>query len=295
MRHKLLKAKYIALGMVWLASVTLLTAWSILWVEPSANLLLPDPSTCVPSQNHIGKFKLVHRNPEQNGKPSCVLSFDSLRTESGNLGMFKTSLQRTLRIDGLHIGVYEYQSGQSQIAEIFNHSASVKDAVKHSIKKFGCLFSDESSDTTNYDIRPKVDFQNLTKLIVRDFQFSQYEDDVLTLEIKSQTAQTIHGEAGLVLRGHVVIRGNDDVVLECNHVIWDISSQMFIARGIYALRQNGIVRAGKDIRLDMKLKKVIVSSNSSNTIKEYNYAAQNYTDTYTARHHGFNILCSNRK
>jgi hypothetical protein len=288
----LLKAKYITYGAGWFLSLALLAVWSVSYVNSSAVITPIEFHNTITGKNHVGRFKLMHCDPEQNGKPSFFLSFDSLITENGDLGMFKTSLQRTLSIHGLKVGVYGYNSAEPEALLGFNDTADTKDVVKCGIEKFSRIFYEED-ENTNYKIRPEVDFNNICKLHIIGFQFNRYNNDELSLEIKSQTAETVYGQSGLVLRGHVVIRANKNMVLECNHMVWDISKQTFHAKGIYALNQNGTVKTGKDIYLTINLNESIISQNRSENEKGNENVAQSYYNTDGNLYDDIDFVCSN--
>jgi hypothetical protein len=264
---KLPKAKYVALGVMWFLSLVLWVALSITQVNLHAIITPPEFRETMVSPDHVGRFELMRYNPDQNGKLSFCLSFDSLSTENGNLGMFKTSLQRTLRINELKVGVYGYNSAEPEILLGLEDTSDAKEVVKYGIGKFSRIFYEEDENST-CKIRPAVDFNNIAKLFVVDFQFTRYRNDVLGLEVTSKIAETVYDQSGLVLKGHVVIKTSDGDVLECNRVIWDVKNQNFNAKSGYAFRQNGITKVGKEICLDMNLNEVAISQNKSNDRKE---------------------------
>jgi len=264
---RLPKAKYVAFGAVWYLGLALLVALSTTHRDLSAPSIALESGETIAPENQIKSFRLTRCSPGQNKTPSFGLSFDSLTTENGNLGIFKTAMQRTLQIEGLRVAIYRYDLSELSDPMGIEDSADIKYVTDYYREELGRLFDGDRQDNP-YRFRLGVDFRNLAQLLVIGFQFDRFINDALSLQIKSGTAQTHFGQPGLVLQGHVVLRASDQVVLQSNHVVWDIKNQTFTAKGLYALTRNGINKTGRNICLDMNLNEVSASQTQSTDEKE---------------------------
>ena len=119
--------------------------------------------------------------------------------------------------------------------------------------QLAAYLQNSSQGQDDYTVDLGVDFRNISKLFVKDFQFDHYLDGAPDLSIKSKMARTDPGQPGLLLRGHVVISASSRAVLQCNQVLWDVKNQTFTAKGRYTLTRNGVNTTGSNICLDMNL------------------------------------------
>ena len=261
--YKSPKVKYIALVTLWCLGLALLAALSTNYRDVSAFSI----GETIAPENQIKSFWFTRGDHDQNGTPSFDLSFDCLTTENGNLGIFKTAMQRTLRIEGLRAAIYRHNLPELSDSQGTENSADIKQDMSYCMEKLGRLFDGDRRDDP-YRLRLAVDFRNLAQLFVIGFQFDRFINDALSLQIKSGTAQTQFDQPGLMLRGHVVIRASDQVVFQCNYVVLDIKNQTFTAKGLYALTRNGITKTGRNICLDINLNEVSASQTQSTDEKE---------------------------
>lgn len=217
--------------------------------------------------NSVNSFSYVHFDPDQNGNPLWGISFDSMVTQNGDAGVFKTAMRRTLHIKGLQLCCYDYVADTSDSSPDPSHSTVLAEAIG---TLQGGLFGFQSGQPDNEfgSLHLGVDFRNLTKLFVQGFRFDEYVNGTPRLRIESGIAQTMGHTQGLVLRGHVMISDSNGTLLESNHVVWDMKNELLIAKGLYALRRDGISATGRDICVDMKLNEISVSKNQPSDEKE---------------------------
>lgn len=274
MVYRLSKVKYAALGAGWILCLWLLLSGSDAHDHPSFSSTSAGHVKFNCRKNHLGATSLIRRDPSLNGRVVSVVSFRSLTTESGDLGIFKTALQRTVVLKGLtvvlkglKVDVPMLESTNSQSHEkpvsIFGHN-STQDYLGELADKLRSIIKSKG----DYNFRLNVDFSNISKILIVGFQSNHFVDQVLKLSIQSKIAETSHEESGLVLRGHVLIKTNSGRVLECNRIVWDVKEEIFKVNGVYALSRNGIIETGKDVCLDMNLDETAVSQSTPNYRKE---------------------------
>jgi len=296
---KLSKVEYVALGAGWI-----LCFWLLISVSNTHNLFMFSSSSdghvkfsC--RKNHLGATSLIRRDPSLNSRVVSVVSFRSLTTENGELGIFKTALQRTVLLKGLKVDVPRYSQTHLQVHPSEDNLEAVLKPVtvtsnddsivvertnSHSCKETVSIFGQNSTQDClgelveklrsiikskrDYNFRLNVDFSNISKVLIAGFQFNHFVDEALKLSIQSKIAETSHEESGLILRGHVLVKTNSGRVLECNRIVWDVKEEIFKVNGVYALNQNGTIETGRDVCLDMNLNEIDSSQSTPDHRKE---------------------------
>ena len=266
--------RYLAIVACWVLLIFLFIAFF-----PFSDIEKVDPGTIKIEcpEGRIGYCRTIKRYDHKMGISAFDISFDSLTTENGEAGLFKTASQRILNIDKLRFIIFD-----NSIPEEETHSENSSDIVKKTfpksqgrdikqLKKVNTADNNSGDSFVNdiskkvikmisnkeqYGVYPDVSFKNISRIFVNDFHYANISNDVLKIEIESKTARTSLQETGLVLRGHVVIKTGSGAKLQCNHVIWDIKNSKFDAKGVYALSNKGDVKTGKDICLDISLNQV---------------------------------------
>ncbi len=94
---------------------------------------------------------------------------------------------------------------------------------------------------------------NISNLYINNFDYRIFRGDELSFGIKSKRALARYDKPYLILRGHVKITAYNGDTLESNCVKWDIKNETFNVNGIYALKRNGKIIAGKNICFDSQL------------------------------------------
>lgn len=223
----------------------------------SSSFKSPDLPEMQLQPNQLGAFSTIHRDPNQNGKPSFAASFDSLSTENGTAGFFKTALQRTVKLNDFKADFFRYssESDNSDNSDTGKYKTlGLKNIFKECLGKSlvkGGVFSGKEPD---FSINDHVDFNNISKLSVNNFQYNRFFNEDLEFSLKCKKAETSDDQSGLALRGHVIIETNNGSKLETNRVFWNMNNETFQVTGNYFLNQNGTVKTGRNICLDMNLK-----------------------------------------
>lgn len=221
-----------------------------------SSLKSPDSSDIRIIPNHTEAFSTFRRNSDQNGKPSFALSFNSMSTENGKVSFFNTALQRTIKVNHLKVKFYRYSSGANISEPDRNETSTMKYLFKQCFERLLSKADIFSEKKTDYSVNFNVDFNNISKLSINDFQYNRFIDEELDISLKCKKAETCYSHSNILLRGHVVIEIGSGSKLETNQVIWDIQDETFQAKGTYFLNQNGVLKKGKDICLDMNLKEL---------------------------------------
>ena len=215
-----------------------------------------DSSEIHPRPNHLGAFRTVHWDPDQKGKPAFAASFDSMSTENGKVVFFNTAIQRTVKINDFNVNFFRYSSESNKTNFGNDQSASMNDLFKGRFENFFSKDVGFSDKEKNYSINYHVDFSNISKLSIIDFKYNRFLDEEIEFSLKCKKAETCFDKSALVLRGHVIIKTGSGAKLETNHVIWNLQEETFQAKGIYFLNENGVLKKGKDVCLNMNLKEV---------------------------------------
>ena len=261
-----LKVRYLAVAAFWLVGICWFVASSI--VSQNASVTHTPDRDIIAPVNRITDVRLFHSAPEQKGSTSFSLAFDSLTTKNGSLGLFKTALQRTVFIEGLRVWIYDKIPPDLDKDLLTDSSFSVSKVADYISLQFADYLSNSSKGQDDYNLDLGVDFRNISKLFVMDFQFDHFLSGTPDLSVQSKTAQTVPEQSGLLLRGHVIIDTHNGKKLQCNRVVWDMTDETFTAKGRFALDYNGKTRTGENIRLDRNLNEITVSQKTSMDKKE---------------------------
>jgi hypothetical protein len=262
--------KYVIFLAGWLTSVFILAMFSI---NNDLNLITErshlSPLSDSPS-NRIGAFKFVQYSSERGSDPLFSVSFDNIFIENNNLGMFKSALYQAAHISNLEFKIYHYpenttkscnltKSGPLDFMKKYSDNFLSAQPSKNGIiapakNRIESILNMHDDWHTNLDIA----HANISDLIISDFSYVFFSEKNLVLSIKSKRAIASYNSKGLELRGHVIINNHQQKsVLESNHVVWDIASNIFIVQGVYVLNQNNVVKVGKDVTLNYALNKIV--------------------------------------
>ncbi len=209
---------------------------------------------CEPPKNEIGRVLFTHCDPQHNGRPLFAVSFARLGVENNSLGMFRTALHKMLKVQGLSVGFYRYSSTGPA-----NDSVALE-RLTADAEEFIFDFIQKLAGPVGACRLNEVDFGNVSEAYISDFDCRVFLDGSLDLAVTSNRAVASYKQAGLLLRGHVIIRTADDSRLETNCLVWDFRRQQFIVDGPYLLSRNGTKTTGKSIRLDTKLNNIDTSA-----------------------------------
>ena len=254
-----------AVAVFWFTGLSSFVVYSFL----SQNTVVVRPSVqdIASPVNCITDVRLFHKDPD-NENASFSFSFDSLRTQNGSLGMFKTAMQRMVSIEGLRIGIYDRSFPDSDEKLLTDSPLSMSRTADYISQRLAEYLVNPLDSQDDYTLTLGVDFRNIVKLFIVDLQFDHFRSGTPDLSVQSKTARTHPEQSGLLLRGHVVIDTHDGKKLQCNKVVWDMTDETFTAKGRYALDHDGMRRTGENIRLDRNLNEITVSQNTSMNNKE---------------------------
>ena len=247
--------------------------------ESSSSLQSPDLPEMQLQRNQLGAFSTIRHDSSQNGRPSFAASFESLSTENGKAGFFNTALQRTVKLNDFKVDFFRYSSesnsvglkpnletqrqsnhdqktdfGKVKKVSIEQKPATLKDVFKQCLGKSlvkGGVFSGKKQD---FSVNDHVDFNNISKLSVTDFQYNRFFDEELEFSLTCKKAETSDDQSVLSLRGHVVITTGNGSKLETNRVFWDMNNETFQVKGNYFLNHNGTFKTGRNTCFDVTLK-----------------------------------------
>ena len=204
----------------------------------------------------ITQFELVKRDPKENNRPIFAFGFGSLQVDNGQLGLFRSSLHKVIKIRDLEIRHHFYPSSQCTVQE-----SNALEAIPGLLSELaGTLLGEVFPDKTHRNtVRTKhtwhipIDTSNTLEVRVNNFNYQIYTNHYPELKVDCKQALASYRQDGILLRGHVKIITGNGRKLESNHVIWDIQNKLFEVSGKYALKHKEGKTHGIGIHLDYQL------------------------------------------
>lgn len=224
-------------------------------------------------KNQVGSFKYVRQGPRENGGPMYSVYFKNLQAENNKLGIFKTGLNKLVKIQDLQLKIYRYTTHNINPTTSIAGSKSPKITVDNSSYPFTTVRP--SSPPIVEDItaearaliedvmhkfkdpkdrwRVDIDLSNVSQFRIRNFDYRVFYGDDLFFSIQGKRVIGSPKHSVVILRGHVVLTAAGGSTLESNYIKWDIENQCFIASGGYLLRRYGVSKTGDNICVDAQL------------------------------------------
>lgn len=215
-----------------------------------------------PPQNQTGPVSYLSWDPKKNRRPIHSISFSNLISENGRLGMFKTALQKLVRLQDLELSFYRYSCPEIPATEKHPSAAARPNAVSD----IHALVSNVSRKLTGAENGLRIenlDLSNVSEVRVNNISYRIFQDGNLLLRVQSKRAEASLERAEVILRGHVIIVAGNGRRLECNHATWHTGGDMFRIEGVYVLNRNGAVTSGRNICVDSRLDPVEIRTAKS--------------------------------
>lgn len=218
-------------------------------------------------KNQINELSFLLRDPANGGRPVLSMSFSRLQPENGELGMFKTGLYKTIEIQDLEIGTYQYPGPESPDGNALLSKTTVCDpgasGFNWDIVAYFRDVAEKLPETLNK--YGAIDMTNAMGVDVKEFKYTIFSDQKPALEICSKRASISYNESQIRLRGHVKISTPDGKSLESNSILWDVSKQQFTARSRYVLRCDEKPTFGSTICVDANFKTIQKKYSNNNS------------------------------
>lgn len=223
--------------------------------------------------NGTGAFSARRLDAGAGYQPAFFLGWKNMRADNGRLGIFKTPLHKTIRIDGLQVRFYQHVQGAAEgVVSASLPAASdmpgPQDSDVNREKSVVQATFIEVFDALRYEFQQKtktrgmtmggplpVDISNVTKVVINGLDCRLVCRDQRELSIECRNAVASASESEIVLRGGVIIRAEGRVLMS-NHVLWDMEKSLFSVPGTYVLDHNGVPVRGSGIRCDLHLQPV---------------------------------------
>jgi hypothetical protein len=226
---------------------------------PSSAAVSFDFTTCT---DRLDRFGYIAFDTERGGLPAHSIYFDTLRTESGSLGWFKTGVHQTARITGLRLRLYSYNAQTNPGADAPSERPLDGEPLLDTLKRLAeaCASGLQgpvggSAPALQLDIA-NVNLRNVSEIRIRDFDYTAFDNDQRVIEVKSRLAQASCMTDDVILRGHVVITAASGDTLESNHVCWNRPRGCFEVIGGYVLWRAGTMVSGKNLLVDTQLNNI---------------------------------------
>jgi hypothetical protein len=206
--------------------------------------------------NEIGSFAAWRCDPKANHRPLYLVTFENLRAENGQLGLFKTAAHKIVKIQDLRMELYRYaESTPSALTQPFPET--IYDALlaaensSTSGETLRCVLSQSNS---KYRKSPfPIDVSNTTEVRVSDFTYKLFDNGAIFVAVTCKRASVSLKSPEIVLQGHATITIADGSTLESNYIRWDPQKRCFVAFGGYVLNREGARTIGRNICVDDKL------------------------------------------
>ncbi|MBM4103221.1 MAG: hypothetical protein FJ263_04105 [Planctomycetes bacterium] len=276
----------------WLVSLSVLYVLSSDYnrrstIDPAVEKVLSSIST---HKNELGCCRFEFYDPDSKN-PLGSVAFENLKTDSADLGFFKTAACRAMIIRNLKIDIIGNPlSFASNPKSILANNVSSADTAKDqnlkidaignplsSVSDSKVISSNNSSSAGTFgnwkksfletvalqtadkddSLRiPWPDFSHLVQIRVSDFQCRFLEGQNIPLTIQSRKVSIEPGKsAEIILQGHVILQ-TPQAMLESNCVRWDIQNQTFDVQGTYIIHCANQMKKGQGGCFDPALKKI---------------------------------------
>lgn len=269
------RRKLVVLSACWLAEGVLCAIFlrgdpylAIPAIERIHGLAVPASPT-----NGTGAFSARRLDPDAGYQPAFSLGWKNMRADNGRLGIFKTPLHKTIKIDGLQVRFYQYVQGAAEGAvsaslPAVSNTSGPQDSDVNSEKSVVSATFIEVFDTLRHEFRQKtktrgtmmsgplpMDISNVSKVVINGLDCRLVCRDQLKMSIECRNAVASASESEIVLRGAVILRAGGRRLMS-NHVLWDMEKSLFSVPGTYVLDRDGVPVRGSGIRCDLHLEPV---------------------------------------
>ena len=203
-----------------------------------------------PGKNEIGAVTYTHWEKREPGRIHSIIHFDHFLAENSNIAAFKTSLFKSVKISGLSLKIYQYCDNETEDKSLTNL----------------LLVSPETQPTALANLRNgqlpgpadgwrinNIDLSNIAEVYISDFDYKLFHDYQPYLSVHCKRAEVSYKRPGILLRGHVTIKGLNGDMLQCNCLTWDVTDNHFITNGPCILQRNSRVITGADLSVDYQL------------------------------------------
>ncbi len=215
-----------------------------------------------PPDNQTGPVSYSSWEPKKNHRPIRSISFSNLISENGRLGIFKTALQKVVKLQDLKLSFYRYGRPKTPATG----TARSAKAATNAVSDIHTLISIVSRKLTGGDDGLRIenlDLSNVSEVRVNNISYRIFQNGNLFLHVQSKRAEASVERADVILRGHVIIVAENGRRLECNHATWYTAEDMFHIEGVYVLNRNGAVTSGRNICVDSRLDPVEIRTAKS--------------------------------
>ena len=230
--------------------------------------MLPEPPAPTSPAAGTGAFFARSLDASAGYQPSFCLGWKNLRAENGRLGVLKTPLHRTVRIDGLQVKFYEHApTGVQAVASPVSDAPRPQDSDVNSRKPTAKARFTEVLATLRDEFRPKsqgitiespllLNISNTSKVIINGLDYRLICGEQLQLAVQCRSAVASSPE--IELRGGVIIQA-DGRKLISSYVLWDMEKEQFSVPGTYILDRNGVPVRGSGLRCDHHLQPLVAT------------------------------------
>lgn len=224
--------------------------------------------------NRLGAFNYTRFNPKKRHLPIYSVAFENLLLKNNNFGPFKTAMHQRATIHELELRFYQYASAANKPTDIGMHikAASPKKPLTSDIpatdtEKLIGEIANASTITSNGCSIGNINFAKVSEVYANNFDCRFFYKDSLILSIHSRNATASYRNSDIELRGHVMIKTQDGIILEGNYVEWNLRENTFNVKSAYTLNHNGVVKTGRNACFDFELNEVL-SHQAKTYIKE---------------------------
>jgi hypothetical protein len=230
-------------------------------IDPAVEKALASVST---SKNELGRCRFGLYDP-QSKRPLGSVAFETLKTDSADLGLFKTAACRAMSIRNLKIDIIGNPFSFIQDSKsIRPNNASSTDTIRDWKKSFLETVSLQTFDKDDTLRMPWPDFSHLVQMRVSGFQCCFIDGQNVPLNIQSKKASVEPDKsAEIILRGCVILQ-TPQATLETNCARWDIQNQTFSVQGLYIIHSANGVEKGQNGYFDPALNKITFQKTFAN-------------------------------
>lgn len=238
------------------------TAAALIYVyfaHPADNDALPNTHATLLNQTTYQALttlktgRVIWQEPTSPRRPLFGMQFDQIQIENGQLGIFDSSIHKTINIQNLKIDQYQYDSAptgnaphinllpdQPLIAKLTNATSQHKPAATPS----------QQSAQQHSWWNKHLDLTNVSQINASSFEYCFHLDNDTHFTIKCKRARLKWNSNGIIMQGHVIITTAEQKTLQSNYVTWDIANQKLKIKGRYTLTAANYRTIGRDSLLD---------------------------------------------
>ena len=222
-------------------------------IDPAVEKALASVST---SKNELGRCRFGLYDPDSKN-PLGSIAFETLKTDSADLGLFKTAACHAMTIRNLKIDIIGNPFSFIQDSKsIRPNNMSSTGTIRDWKKSFLETVSLQTFDKDDALRMPWPDFSHLVQMRVSGFQCCFIDGQNVPLNIQSKKASVEPDKsAEVILRGCVILQ-TPAATLQTNCVRWDIQNQTFSVQGFYIISRGNEMEKGRDEYFDPALNKI---------------------------------------